>query len=180
MCWFYCYLSIIWLAVSSLPELTASLTWYKLDCWLNCILLNCGKLGETAGHRVKSCRFSFEISSVFAITCLKVSCLRKTAKTKKCLDWIRYFDFACFFSLLTQHVWLSSIYWYFRMWVSIRGAAKMCRNSFVKFCLLSLKINCPPHSPGRRRVCHVQRSTSDKALSHFLKWITCLFPRSLH
>lgn len=147
-----------------------------VETGLNCILLNCGKLGETAGHRVKPCRFSFEISAVFVS---KNQLFKKNSKKQKVFGLNKIFWLCLFFFLLMQHVWLSSIYWYFRMWVSIRGA-KMCRNSFVKFCLLSLKINCPPHSPGRRRVCHVQRSTSDKALSHFLKWITCLFPRSLH
>lgn len=93
MCWFYCYLSIIWLAVSSLPELTASLTWYKLDwiafCW------TVGSLGKLLGIVWNHVGFLLRFR---LFLCLKISCLRKTAKNKKCLDWIRYFDFACFFS----------------------------------------------------------------------------------
>lgn len=51
-----------------------------VETGFNCILLNCGKLGETAGHRVKPCRFSFEISAVFVS---KNQLFKKNSKKQK-------------------------------------------------------------------------------------------------
>lgn len=153
---FYCYLSDIGPVVSSSPEhADQSWTCHKLITEgrkLPDILHN-----QTAFSWDFSC-FCFRLKEkVFGLNRISLS-------------------LSAFFPLM-QHDWPGSIYWYFRMRVHARGA-EMCRNSFVKFCLLSLKINCPPHSAGRRRVCHVRHSTGDEALSHFLKWITCFCPRS--